>query len=146
MNTEKTREFYSIWAKGNALYARAANKLGIGYSEFVVLYALKVSGDQTQKEITDVFGLLKQTVNTVVRQLKQNGYVEIKPCTGDKRERLVCLTQSGREYSDRLVEPIISIENKVYHLIGDERIEQANEIMALFNLLFEKETERILGK
>lgn len=146
MNTEKNREFYSIWAKGNALYARAANKMGVGYPELVVLYALKVSGNQTQKEITDVFGLLKQTVNTVVRQLKQNGYVEIKPGTADKRERLVCLTQNGKEYADRIVEPIIGIENKVYHLIGDERIEQANEIMALFNLLFEKETERILGK
>lgn len=146
MNTEKIYECYSVWAKGNALYARAANKMGVGYPEFVVLYALKVSGEQTQKEITDAFGLLKQTVHTVVRQLKQNGYVEIKPCMADKRERLVCLTQSGKEYADRIVEPIIGIENKVYHLIGDERIEQANEIMALFNLLFEKETERILGK
>ncbi len=71
MNIDNNRNFYAIWAKGNALYAKAASMLGVGYPELIVFYALKTGGNQTQKDISTGFGLLKSTVSTVIRDLKQ---------------------------------------------------------------------------
>lgn len=135
------QKFYSVWAKENSLYVQFAKKLGIGYPEMIVLYALTMMDGITQKEISENFGLQKQTVNTVIRNLKQNDYILLEVCKEDKRERSVILTEKGKEYAIRITKPVFDAENKVYKIIGNERLIQANETMKLFNLLFEKEIE-----
>ena len=142
MNIDNNRNFYAIWAKGNALYAKAANMLGIGYPELVVLYALKTEGSQTQKDISTAFGLLKSTVNTVIRDLKQRQIVVLNYAGGDKRERLVSLTENGIKYCDELIEPVLNMERNVYKILGNERLEQMQELTELYNTLFMNE----LGK
>lgn len=47
----KIKDFYCSWAQGTALYARWANNQGIGYPEFMVLYALNISDKLTQKQL-----------------------------------------------------------------------------------------------
>ncbi len=142
MNLEHNRNFYAIWAKGNALYARAASLLGVGYPELMVLYALKTGGEQTQKEMSTAFGMLKSTVSTVTRDLKRRGYVVLEASGGDRRERLVSLTESGRQYCDALIEPVLAMERNVHKILGEERLEQARELMELYNSLFQNELER----
>lgn len=139
---KKNYEFYSVWAQGTALYVRWANKHEISYPELMVLYALTTMGELTQKEICDGFGLLKQTVNTVVRELKKKGYVILESSKTDKREKLVVLTKEGKKYADERIEPLLRVEEKVYKRIGYERIKQSQETMEMFNILFEKEIER----
>lgn len=145
MKTQNNTNSYSIWAKGNSLYTKIAAELGIGYPEFGVLYALKINGDQTQKEISTAFGLLKPTVNTVVRDLKKRGIVTLVQCTEDKRERLVSLTDIGKIYCDKIIEPILNMENNVFKIIGKERLEQMHELMELYNTLLEIEIRRGLN-
>jgi DNA-binding MarR family transcriptional regulator len=130
-----------VWAKGNALYIRFANQLGIGYPELMVLYTLVVFGSMTQKEISEYVGLLKPTVNTVVRDLKKRGYLVLEQCRADKRERLVSLTPSGQAYAENRIQPVLQAEAQTYEKIELERIQKMYDTMELFNLLFEKEME-----
>lgn len=134
--------FNSVWAQVNALYVRWANKHNIGYPEMMVLYALTTMGEMSQKEISDGFGLIKQTVNTVVRSLKKNGYITLKSNEKDKREKTVVLTEIGKQYCDEKIEPLLEAETRVYRKIGYERIKESQDTMELFNALFEKEIER----
>ena len=129
------------WAKGNALYVRFANQLGVGYPELMVLYTLVMFGSMTQKEISEYVGLLKPTVNTVVRDLKKREYLVLEQCRADKRERLVSLTPSGQTYAENLIQPVLKAEAQTYEKIGSERIQKMYDTMELFNLLFEKEME-----
>ncbi len=142
MNIDNNKNFYAIWAKGNALYAKAANMLGIGYPELVVLYALKTGGNQTQKDISAGFGLLKSTVSTVIRDLKQRGYIRLDFSDGDKRERLVSLTDDGIKYCDELIEPVLNMEHNVYKILGKERLELMQELTEFYNTLLANELER----
>lgn len=135
-------EFYSVWAQVSALHVRWANKHEISYPELMVLYALTTMGELTQKEICEGFGLLKQTVNTVIRDLKKKGYVILELSRTDRREKLVVLTKEGKEYSNAYIEPLLHVEERVYKRIGYERIMQSQETMEMFNILFEKEMER----
>lgn len=132
-------DFYSVWSKGTALYVRWASVHGIGYPELMVLYAMKTKGRMTQKEIGEGYGLLKQTVNTVIRDLKARGYILLEPSKDDKREKLLRFTEAGERYAFEMVEPLLCAEERVCRRIGYERMEQLKEIMELFNILFEKE-------
>lgn len=131
--------YCTAWAKSNALYARAASVLGIGYPEMMVLYALETMGELTQKQIALDTGMQKQTVHTVVSALQKKGYLLLEPGEGDKREKQIVLTESGREYAHRIIMPLIKAEDKVYRMIGNERLQAMCETLDLFNLLFERE-------
>ena len=64
-------DFYSTYAHGTALYVRWAAERGISYQETIVLYSLHAENGITQKSVCDGYGLPKQTVNAVVRSLKE---------------------------------------------------------------------------
>ncbi len=90
-------QIYSAWAKGTVLYTRWAARCGIGYPELMVLYSLKTETGLTQRQITEEIGLVKATVNTVIRNLKKRGFVILDPCRHDRREKLVLLTEQGKQ-------------------------------------------------
>ena len=132
-------QIYSTWAKGTVLYTRWAARCGIGYPELMVLYSLKTGTGLTQRQITEEIGLVKATVNTVIRNLKKRGFVILDPCRHDRREKLVLLTEQGKQYADNIIDPLLAAEERISGKIGNERMEQTIGTMELFNLLFEKE-------
>lgn len=134
-----TNEFCSVWAKGTALYVKWAGSHGIGYPELMVLYALYTMENPTQKDIRECFGLLKQTVNTVIRDLKKRELIVLKSCEKDKREKQIVLTEQGKLYSAEIIRPLLVSEEQVCKKLGYERMTQVLETMDLFNFLFEKE-------
>lgn len=136
-------EWNAVWMQENALYVKIANKLGVGYPELMVLYALATEENLTQKKIVENFGMQKQTVNTVIRQLRKKEYVALLPSQNDKREKILTLTKSGGEYCSSIVSPLLQAENKVYRIVGKEKMDQAKETMELINLLLEKEANKI---
>ena len=135
----ENNQFNAAWAKSTALYTKAASVLGIGYPEMMVLYALDTMGKLTQKQIAENFGMQKQTVHTVVSALQRKGYLLLEASGGDKREKRIVLTESGKEYAHRSIAPLQKAEDKIYRTIGNERLQAICETLDLFNLLFERE-------
>lgn len=142
----KAYELLSVWAKGTALYGRWAHHWGIGYPELMVLYALCGEDGLTQKAITEEFGLIKATVSTVVRDLKRRGLVTLEPHQGDRREKRVVLTEDGRAYAERRIQPLWEVEERITRKIGDKRMGQLIDTLDLFNLLFARELEEVRRK
>ena len=64
------RKFWEVWGRSDALYNRWAAAHGVNNSRLFVLYVLDNHPGATQKAIADHAGLPKQTVNTVVRALR----------------------------------------------------------------------------
>lgn len=120
------------------MYAKAAALLGVGYPEMMVLYALETMGELTQKEIVERFGMQKQTVNSVVRALTKRGMLQLVAGRADKREKLLVLTDSGRDYAHTIISPLRRIEDKLYETIGEEKLQAMYETLDLFNLLLER--------
>ena len=108
-----------------------------------VLYVLDNHPGATQKAIADHAGLPKQTVNTVVRALRDEGYVTLSPASGDRREKNASLTPAGQTYARALLEPLYALEDAVFARMGDTRVQEMMDAIALFNMIFEKETEMI---
>ena len=71
------RKFWEVWGRSDALYNRWAAAHGVNNYRLFVLYVLDNHPGATQKAIADHAGLPKQTVNTVVRALRDEGYVTL---------------------------------------------------------------------
>ena len=108
----------------------------------MVLYSLKTRTDLTQRQITEEVGLVKATVNTVIRDLKNRGLIILEPSRHDKREKYVYLTEKGKKYTEEIIEPLLKAEERISGKIGNDRMEQTIETMELFNMLFEKELKQ----
>lgn len=134
------RKFWEVWGRSDALYNRWAAAHGVNNYRLFVLYVLDNHPGATQKAIADHAGLPKQTVNTVVRALRDEGYVTLSHASGDRRETL---TPAGQTYARALLEPLYALEDTVFARMGDARVQEMMDAIALFNMIFEKETEMI---
>ena len=140
---QSPRKFWEVWGRSDALYNRWAAAHGVNNYRLFVLYVLDNHPGATQKAIADHAGLPKQTVNTVVRALRDEGYVTLSPASGDRREENASLTPAGQTYARALLEPLYALEDTVFARMGDARVQEMMDAIALFNMIFEKETEMI---
>ncbi|MDR1600375.1 MAG: MarR family transcriptional regulator [Oscillospiraceae bacterium] len=95
-----------------------AQKNGVLYGVVQVLYILRFKGTVTQKRISECCEIPKQTVNNVIKQLKEDGFIEFETRGGDKRQKLIRLTALGEDYAARTLEPFFRLNQKVYERIG----------------------------
>ena len=136
------QKFWGVWGQANGLYSSWAASKNINYYLLYVLYALEGQKAMTQKKICICTGLTKQTVNSVIRSLKEEGYVELVPGLEDRRERQIILTEKGEVYSRELIAPLRELEHRVLQIMGSDRAQQMVDDIALFNTLFETEMEK----
>lgn len=140
--TQDKNIMWEEWGRTNALYTTWCSIMGRNPYHLFVLYALNAHEPITQKGIVDYTGLSKQTVSTVMRSLKKEGYVILCAGKADRREKNVQLTEKGKSYADEILSPLYLLEQKVFDIIGTERMKQLSDDIALFNIVFEKEMEK----
>ena len=104
--------------------------------------ALEGQEAMTQKKICTYTGLAKQTVNSVIRSLKEKGYIELVPGLADGREKQVVLTEKGIAYSSGILTPLRELEHRVYQIMGSGQVQQMVDQITLFNTVLEKEMEK----
>ena len=98
---------------------------------------LRTAGINKQKDIADIYGMPKQTVNTVIAELNKKGYIRLIPDEKDKRSKIIELTEEGVKYADSIVEPLLEYENKVLEKMGRKRVEMMIEALRQYADLFE---------
>jgi DNA-binding MarR family transcriptional regulator len=108
-----------------ALYDDYAKKNGILMKTLLVLNALYYSKDgMTQKEICQRTFNSKQTVNLIIKNLLQEGYITIEEDTYDKRNKFVKMTDEGRDYAKIPVVHITWAEDTAMSMFTEEEQEQ----------------------
>lgn len=92
------------------LYYRAVRQLGIKSNTFVLLYALADGRSYSQKQISEEWSVPRTTLNTIVQECKELGYLELLP-TG-RKEKDIRLTESGKRWADSIIGPIFAAEER----------------------------------
>ena len=141
MSTDE-QKLWEVWGRANGLYSSWAASKHINYYLLFVLYTLEGQKAMTQKKICSSTGLTKQTVNSVVRSLKEDGYIELVPGSEDRREKQIILTEKGIAYSRGLLTPLRELEHRVYQIMGSGQVQQMVDQITLFNTVLEKEMEK----
>ncbi len=120
------------------LYHECARAQGMTYNGMMVLGALRHNQTCTQKQIVEQWGLPKQSVNTIIKKLHSDQYVEFLPGRNNK-EKLVTFTDKGKTFADKVLKPVLTMEEGVLQRIGEEECQQLEKTTAKFSHFFEEE-------
>lgn len=121
------------------LYEKWAKQQSVNSYVSMVLYMLRAAEINTQKEIADIYGMPKQTVNTVINELHKKGYITLITDENDKRSKIIKLTAEGIQYADSIVNPLLNCEKNVLAKMGEERVKMLIDTMNQYADLLEKE-------
>ena len=123
----KSREFFYDFGRAlyrvDSFYDEFAKQSNVSSALLWVLYALNDGNPHTQIEISNDWELPKTTVNTVIKEIQKDGYVELVPIKGKRREMAIVLTESGKKYSDRVLADLYKKEAEVYKALSKEEYE-----------------------
>ena len=109
----------------NALYHAAAVQFGLSDTAFWILYALYSSAAPlTQVQMCAEWCLPKQTLNSAVRGMVEQGLVMLTPAPGCRRGKNLSLTEAGRALAEKTVAQVIRAEKCAMQRMGLERARQ----------------------
>ena len=77
-------------------------ELGFGRAHHRVLHFVARRAGLPVAELLDVLKITKQSLNRVLKELIDKGFVEVRAGTVDRRQRLLFPTAAGRDLSARL--------------------------------------------
>lgn len=88
--------------KIDGAYYFCARKMNLKENTLALLYALDDGLPHSQKQVCEDWFIPKTTINTVTRELVEQGYVTLVS-TGHHREKNIILTEEGRRYAARIM-------------------------------------------
>ena len=94
----------------------------------------------SQKEISTSWDIPITTINTIVKELINDGYVELSHIKGKRREMNIILTKKGVLYSKEILSDLYKIEDSVYKTLN-ERIRVNDDLEFIANKFNEKGVE-----
>ena len=103
-------KFSTLLFRIDGLYDQWAKRTGETGNTLSLFYALDSGKPYTQKQISEEFLIPKQTLNSIVKDYIAKGYIRLTPSPENHREKLLCLTDAGREYADSFLAPLFAIE------------------------------------
>lgn len=129
------QRYYALWKESNIVYEEWAKSHGMSANSLLILEAL-YDGIRTQKEISQKWCIPKQTINTILKDLEAQGYLELTAMAQDKRNKQIELTSKGRLFADRIITQVQEKELYVIRQMGLERMKSMNDDLELFISLF----------
>ena len=128
----------------SAARVRGANIEGImsQHGARLVLSALAHENGASQRRIAEITHLSPPTVSIILRNMQDEGIVELAPDADDKRQTKVILTDYGREVDRRAIEKIKQTDALALEGLSVEECETLMKLLGRVrqNLLFEHDT------
>ena len=122
-----SREFFYDFGRAlyhvDSFYDEFAKQSNVSSALLWVLYALNDGNPHTQIEISNDWELPKTTVNTVIKEIQKDGYVELVPIKGKRREMSIVLTESGKKFADNVLSDLYKKEAEVFKSLSSEEQE-----------------------
>jgi DNA-binding MarR family transcriptional regulator len=69
--------------------------------------------EYSQQDICNAWSLSKQTVNSIVSNMVKKGYVYLEMVPGSKNRKIICLTEEGRKFGEKVIYPLVFAEQKI---------------------------------
>ena len=98
-----------------------------------ILYALNDGERHSQKQICDDWDIPRSTANTIIKDLEGKNYITLSQIKGERRELLISLTPSGKEYADGILSDLYKREKEIY-----SKIEAPEELLTILQNLAAK--------
>ena len=135
-------KFNSLYRELNDLYHDIALKLGISDSAFTIFYAIFRTGDGClQRDICKQTYTNKQTINSSIQRLKDDGYLYL--IQGKGRDKHIYLTDRGKEFIRDKIGPMITAEDEAFLMLSIEEQKQFYSVFSKYVESFRKKVEEL---
>lgn len=128
-------EFGKLLYRIDSFYDDFAKDSGVKPNLLWILYALNDKKAHSQKEICTTWMLPTSTVNTIIKELEEDGYVELVKIKGEKRELRVKLTDKGLTYADDVLKNVYEMEKTIFDSIPQECEKSLDFLAILYSAL-----------
>lgn len=122
---EKSCEIFNIFSllrKLNGLNKQRVESFGLNNLESIILFHIDKIDNLTQKDLVNKLKMPKQTINSIIMNLKENDLIYMKASDSDKRVKTLVLTQKGEEEVNNINKSLHLSNNKIYDKLGKETI------------------------
>jgi DNA-binding MarR family transcriptional regulator len=102
---------------------------GFGRAHHRVVHFVGRHPQMTVSELLGILRITKQSLSRVLGQLLRQGFVVQRPGERDRRQRLLGLTEKGRELERRLSEPQRARVANAYRQAGAQAVEGFRKVM-----------------
>ena len=111
------------WKENANIYRQMAKQMNLTDMAMWALYTLRVEpGEMTQSRMCEFLHEPKQTINSAIRKMEANGWIELKP--GKGRSMQIFLTDTGRQIQQEKIYPVIQAENNALSVLSPEEWDQ----------------------
>lgn len=116
-----------------ALYDEYAKRHGMLMKTLLVVNVLFYARDgMTQTEICRRTFQSKQTVNLIIKNLLSDRYVTVAEAPGNKRNKIVRMTEAGKAYCEKVVRHITWAEDTAISMFSAEEQKQFIDLSRTF--------------
>lgn len=127
LNREKIRRLMIAIDQIDEAYYKVLRTLRIKDNAFVLFYAIADGKSYSQKKICDEWSIPRTTLNTIVQEYVQKGYIRLVS-TGHKEKEIV-LTDAGKAFTEEILTPIFEAEEKAIEpFLKTMFVEQTEEL------------------
>ncbi len=119
------------------------SKLGLGRAHHRAIYFVGRHAGITVSELLAILKITKQSLSRVLSQLVQEGYIQQRPGKRDRRQRLLELTEKGKELERQLTRTQRERIARAYREAGAEAVAGYRKV--LLGLIDETERRKILA-
>lgn len=134
---------FSLLRKLNGLNKQRVESFGLNNLESIILFHIDKMEDLTQKDLVNKLQMPKQTVNSIILNLKENDLIYMKASENDKRVKTLVLTEKGAKEVDNINKALKMSNKKIFDQLGIEKIkrieEDLNEIIEAIEINIKKE-------
>lgn len=117
-------EYNQLLKECDTIYHSAAVKMGLSDCAFWILYTLQdTQKTYKQSDICDIASMSRQTVNSALKKLEQDGYLVLRRIDG-KMGKSIHLTEKGEQFVQQNIVPIMAAEETASSMFSDEEKEQ----------------------
>ena len=132
-SSKRMLEFNEVMKENNDLYSNLAKKFKMSDCMLWILYILREENKVlTQSDICNMMCIPKQTVNSSLKKMEAEGYIELLNIN-DKRSKQVSFTENGLDLANNTVDIIISKENNALSKMDEKEQELLINLLRKFN-------------
>ena len=136
------REYSRLFKEMDDLYHELARRAGLSDSAFDILYTLCMKGDGClQKDICEFSYISKQTINSSVRRLEQEGLIRLS--SGKGRDTHIFLTDTGRAMVREKILPVAQMEERAFAQLHPRQQQELLSLTREYVFGFKKLTDSL---
>jgi MarR family transcriptional regulator for hemolysin len=104
-------------------------QLGLTPSQWKIILALSLTDGLTQKELADKIYVDGSTLVPILDKMEQNGLIERKADTNDRRINRIFLTPKSESTVDSIILIVLQLRKMMYKGVSEEEMNSARKVL-----------------